>query len=77
MRSRTLEKLLYKAAVLLVIIGAFVKFILSPATNLGLYFILAGHVAGVAGILMYMKYANDLDRQHQAPEENLKQLKKN
>ncbi|MEJ8803102.1 hypothetical protein [Pontibacter sp. H249] len=64
MRPRTLEKLLYKAAILLVIAGAFIRFIHAPDSNTGLYLILAGHAAGVAGILLYMKHANEQDRQH-------------
>lgn len=77
MRSRTLEKLLYKAAIMLVIIGAFVKFIHSPDSNTGLYLMLVGHAAGVAGILLYMKYANEHERQNQESEEKLKQLENN
>lgn len=75
MKTRTLEKLLYKAALLLVIAGAFVTFIYSPGSDFGLYLILAGHMAGVAGILLYMKYANNKDRQEQLNRENVKQYK--
>ncbi|MBC5993689.1 hypothetical protein [Pontibacter cellulosilyticus] len=75
MKSRTLEKLLYKAAILLVIIGAFVKFMYSPDSNFGLYLILAGHAAGVAGILLYMKYSCSQERQSQLHKENFKHFK--
>ena len=77
MRSRTLEKLLYKAAILLVIAGAAVIFILPPESNLGLYLILAGHAAGVAGILLYMRYANEQERQHQLQNEETRQYENN
>ena len=65
MRSRTFEKLLYKAAILLVIVGAIVKFILMPESNTGLYLILAGHVVGVACILAYMKHACNKERRNE------------
>lgn len=65
MRSRTVEKLLYKAAILLVIVGAFIKFILAPDSDSGLYMILAGHVVGVACILAYMKHACNKERRNE------------
>ncbi|GAB3198149.1 hypothetical protein ABID22_000628 [Pontibacter aydingkolensis] len=77
MRSRTLEKLLYKAAILLVIIGAFVKFIHSPDSDFGLYLILAGHVAGVAAILLYMKYENNKESQNKLHSEEANQYENN
>lgn len=78
MKSGTLEKLLYKAAVLLVIIGALIKFIFIPDSDIGLYLILSGHVVGVACILAYMKQASTRERRAELHHRNnLNQYKNN
>lgn len=77
MTLRTLEKLLYAVGILLVVTGAFVKFILTPDSMFGLQLILGGHALGVAGIILYMKRANDLNQKHQAAQKPARQLKNN
>ncbi|OKL42005.1 hypothetical protein [Pontibacter flavimaris] len=76
MKNRTIEKMLYKAAALLAVVGIVLR-LLQPAENyLGLYLILAGHILGVAGILMYMKYANEIEQERQTTREPVQQLQK-
>ncbi|WP_439880282.1 hypothetical protein ACSX1A_14090 [Pontibacter sp. MBLB2868] len=74
MRTRTIEKLLYKIAAFLVLIGAIIRIMHLSENNLGLYLILAGHVAGVAAIFMYMKYVNDMEQQKHVSKESTQQL---
>lgn len=74
MKPRTIEKLLYKIAAILVVAGAVIRILHLSATGLGLYLILAGHLAGVAAILLYMKYVNSLEEQNKTHNQSEKQL---
>lgn len=66
MKDRTIEKMLYKFAALLAVVGIILR-VLQPADNyLGLYLILAGHILGVAGILMYMKHINEMEQEQES-----------
>ncbi|PRY13713.1 hypothetical protein CLV24_10583 [Pontibacter ummariensis] len=76
MQLRTIEKLLYKIAVLLVILGAVVRFLHLSENYLGLYLILAGHIAGVVAIFLYMKYVNDMERKKQALKQKVPTIKR-
>lgn len=76
MKDRIVEKLLYKIAVLLVICGAFIRFLELSENYLGLYLILAGHVLGVVGIFMYMGYVNNMEQKQEAIKRSARQLEK-
>jgi uncharacterized membrane protein YidH (DUF202 family) len=76
MKDRTIEKILYKIAALLAVVGIVLR-ILQPTDNyLGLYLILAGHILGVAGILMYMKHINEMEQEQESAHKPIKQLQK-
>ncbi|WP_266202957.1 hypothetical protein [Pontibacter kalidii] len=76
MRNRTIEKMLYKFAALLAVVGIVLR-LLQPSDNyLGLYLILAGHILGVAGILMYMKYATEIEQEQKTMQEPVQQMQK-
>jgi hypothetical protein len=77
MRTRKVEKLLYKVAALLVVAGAIIRIFHLSNTGLGLYLILAGHVAGITAIFMYMKYVNDKEYERQRLQEERKQPRYN
>lgn len=74
MKDRTIEKLLYKLGVLLVICGAAIRLLQLSENYLGLYLVLAGHVLGVVGIFIYMKHVNDREQERQAMQEPMQQL---
>ncbi|PTX12232.1 hypothetical protein C8N40_11430 [Pontibacter mucosus] len=63
MQNRTVEKMLYKVAALLAIVGIILRLTQPSENYLGLYFILGGHILGVAGILLYMKHANETEQE--------------
>ena len=75
MKERTIEKLLYKIAVLLVVCGAVVRFLHLSENYLGLHLILAGLITGVIAIFLYMKYENEMEHKKRALHEE-QQLKK-
>ncbi|MCX2739566.1 hypothetical protein [Pontibacter anaerobius] len=69
MKDRTIEKMLYKIAALLAVIGIVLRMLLPSENYLGLYLILAGHILGVAGIFMYMKHTNEMEHEQRAMQE--------
>ncbi|AKD02249.1 hypothetical protein POKO110462_07555 [Pontibacter korlensis] len=76
MIDRTIEKMLYKIAALLAIVGIVLR-MLQPSDNYqGLYLILAGHILGVIGILIYMKRTNDMEQEQRNAQEPVQQLEK-
>lgn len=74
MKDRVIEKMLYRVAALLAIVGIGLRMVQPSDNYLGLYLILAGHILGVAGILMYMKHANDKEHAQQSMQNPVKQL---
>ncbi|MDX5421915.1 MAG: hypothetical protein LPK07_06800 [Hymenobacteraceae bacterium] len=74
MKQRTIEKLLYKIAALLVVSGAVIRILHLSDNYLGLYLMLAGHILGIIAIFMYMKYVNNLEQKNKHLEERLEQV---
>ena len=62
MKDRSIEKLLYKIAALLVVCGAVVRILGLSENYLGLHLILSGLITGVIAIFMYMKYENEQEQ---------------
>ncbi|ARS36427.1 hypothetical protein [Pontibacter actiniarum] len=75
MKDRTIEKLLYKAAALLVICGTLVRILQLSDNYLGLYLMLAGLVLGATGIFRHMGYINSLEQRQKAMKNTAQQLK--
>ncbi|WP_276499012.1 hypothetical protein [Pontibacter litorisediminis] len=67
MKNRTLEKVLYKVAALLALVGIVLWAVQPEGDYLGLYLILGGHILGVAGILLYMKHSNEMEQAQREP----------
>ena len=62
MKDRSIEKLLYKIAALLVVCGILACFFPSSESYLGLHLILSGLITGVVAIFLYMKHENDMEQ---------------
>ncbi|TPE44087.1 hypothetical protein [Pontibacter mangrovi] len=76
MKEKNIERLLYKLAALLAVVGIALC-VLQPSDNyLGLYFILAGHILGAAGIIAHMKRTNDLEHERRTVQQPTGQLQK-
>ncbi|MCC9168957.1 hypothetical protein [Pontibacter harenae] len=74
MKQRSIEKLLFSIAALLVTCGTLIKFMNWSENFLGLYLVLAGHIAGIIAIFMYMKHANDMERQNQHIQQKVRRM---